>query len=73
MERPPRRAVVQAGKFGVSVSVPAAAASLESRGGIHVIGLEDGDELAAREARVTAAEERWLSLADEAESLRMDV
>ena len=32
-----------------------------------------GAQLAAGQSRVDAAEERWLSLADEAESLRMDI
>jgi len=32
-----------------------------------------GAELAGSQSRVDAAEERWLSLADEAESLRMDI
>jgi hypothetical protein len=32
-----------------------------------------GEQLAVGQRRVDAAEERWLSLADEAESLRMDI
>jgi thioredoxin reductase (NADPH) len=42
------RAVVQARRFGASITVPAEATALEQRGGDHVIRLDDGSEVVAR-------------------------
>ena len=48
-------------------------AELVAAGGDHKELGRLGEQLAATQSRVDAAEERWLSLADEAESLRMDI
>ncbi|MFJ2721848.1 FAD-dependent oxidoreductase [Streptomyces sp. NPDC087437] len=42
------RAVLQAGKFGARISVPAEAAWLEPRGGHYAVGFADGSEITAR-------------------------
>jgi thioredoxin reductase (NADPH) len=42
------RAVVQARRFGATVSVPTEARSLEQRGGDYVVGLGDGSQLVTR-------------------------
>ena len=47
-------------------------AELIDAGGDHKELARLGEQLATRQSRVDAAEERWLALADEAESLRMD-
>jgi uncharacterized protein (DUF3084 family) len=46
---------------------------LAAVGGDHKELARVGEKLAASQSRVDAAEERWLSLADEAESLLMDI
>ena len=48
-------------------------AELVAAGADHKELVRLGAKLAAGQRRVDAAEERWLSLADEAESLRMDI
>ena len=48
-------------------------AELVAVGGDHKELARLGAELATSQGRVDAAEERWLLLADEAESLRMDI
>ncbi len=48
-------------------------AELVAAGADHKELVRLGARLATSQARVDAAEERWLSLADEAESLRMDI
>ncbi|UXY23411.1 FAD-dependent oxidoreductase [Streptomyces cynarae] len=42
------RAVLQAGKFGARISVPAEAARLEPRGGHYAVSFADGSEITAR-------------------------
>jgi thioredoxin reductase (NADPH) len=42
------RAVIQAEKFGATISVPAEAIALDQRDGYHVIRLDDGTEIATR-------------------------
>ncbi|WP_432118586.1 FAD-dependent oxidoreductase [Streptomyces sp. bgisy032] len=42
------RAVLQAGKFGARISVPAEAARLEPRDGHYAVGFADGSEITAR-------------------------
>jgi hypothetical protein len=48
-------------------------AELVAAGGDHTELVRLGAQLATTQARVDAAEEHWLALADEAESLRMDI
>ena len=48
-------------------------AELATVGADHKELVRLGEKLATTQQRVDAAEERWLSLADEAESLRMDI
>jgi hypothetical protein len=48
-------------------------AELVAAGSNHEELVRLGAQLAISQSRVDAAEERWLSLADEAESLRMEI
>jgi hypothetical protein len=48
-------------------------AELVAAGADHKELVRLGAQLATSQSRVDAAEERWLALADEAESLRMDM
>lgn len=42
------RSVIQAGKFGVRVAVPAEARTLEPRGGLYAVGFDDGAVIVSR-------------------------
>jgi hypothetical protein len=55
------------------VARDAVQADLVAAGGDHEELARLGAELAEQQSRVDAAEERWLALADEAESLAMDI
>jgi thioredoxin reductase (NADPH) len=57
------RAVIQAGKFGARISVPAEAAALEQRDGRHVVRLDDGETVAGRTVVIaTGAQYRKLDV-----------
>jgi thioredoxin reductase (NADPH) len=57
------RAVVQAEKFGATVSVPAAATGLGERDGLHAVRLDDGTEICTRTVVIaTGARYRRLDL-----------
>jgi thioredoxin reductase (NADPH) len=57
------RAVVQAEKFGATISVPAEATGLDHRDGYHMVRLDDGTELCAKSVVIaTGARYRKLNL-----------